>query len=92
MLEPVQTGFYDRLALANEAEGERVTVDCHLEFYGMSGKEQYSLGPWVITELKQAIRSRRSPCFQWARTHGIRSTSFRSSTSTGRAVMQITSR
>jgi len=75
-LKHVQTGLYDRLALANEAWGERVTVDCHLEFQDAERRRHYSLGSWVIIELKQAERSRKSPCFQWARKHGIRATSF----------------
>ena len=75
-LKHVQTGLYDRLALANEAEGERVTIDCNLEFHDIALKQHCSLGPWVVIELKQAQRSRLGPCFQWAREHGIRSTSF----------------
>jgi hypothetical protein len=75
-LEPVQTGGYRRVALANEARGERLTIDFNLSFEDERSGIRHALGPWAIVELKQDVMRRNSVFFSWARKQGIRELSF----------------
>ncbi len=75
-LEPVQTGVYRRVALANEVRGERLTIDFNLSFKDERDGVQHALGPWAIVELKQDHLNRDSAFFSWARRHGVRQLPF----------------
>ncbi|MGB0848736.1 MAG: polyphosphate polymerase domain-containing protein [Thiolinea sp.] len=73
----VQQGGYHRMALANESEGERLTIDINLSFsdvrrhYG-----RWELPNQIIVELKQEKRDRRSPFYCWAKQRRFRPLSF----------------
>jgi hypothetical protein len=75
-LEPVQTGVYQRVALANEAKGERLTIDFQLSFTDERDGAHHALGPWAIVEVKQDLMNRDSAFFAWAKRHGVRELSF----------------
>ena len=75
-LNAVQTGRYKRLALANEARGERLTIDCNLSFRDELSGSYYQLGPWVVVEVKQDVMDRQSAFFAWADKQGLREVSF----------------
>lgn len=75
-LQPVQTGTYRRVALANEQKGERLTIDFNLSFKDENKSSQFSMGPWVIVEVKQHKLNRHSGFFSWAKKNAVRKTSF----------------
>lgn len=75
-LEPVQTGAYRRVALANEAKGERLTIDFNLSFTDERDGTHHALGPWVIVEVKQDRLNRDSAFFSWAKRHGLKELAF----------------
>ncbi|MDC0434139.1 polyphosphate polymerase domain-containing protein [bacterium] len=75
-LNAVQTGRYKRLALANEACGERLTIDCNLSFRDEYSGSYYQLGSWVVVEVKQDVMDRQSAFFAWADKQGLREISF----------------
>ena len=76
-LIPLQQGSYKRIALANELEGERLTLDFDLSFsrYGEEDTEQ-NLGALFIAELKQPRLHRNTPFVQLMRSWNIRSGNF----------------
>lgn len=76
MLQPVQTGTYRRVALANEERGERLTIDFNLRFLNERDGNHHALGPWAIAELKQDRLNRKSAYFSWARRHAVRALPF----------------
>ena len=71
-LRVVQRGAYRRVALADPARGERLTVDRDLVFVGAAAGRTVALGPWAVIELKQARRDGASPFLRWARARGVR--------------------
>jgi len=76
MYKPSQTGSYMRIALANEAKNERITIDVNLIFNDINKKRSYALGPWIVVEVKQSRQNRESRFFKWAQRHGIRKSKF----------------
>ena len=76
LLEAVQSGTYQRIALASEARGERLTIDCNISFQNTASGIRHDIGPWVIAELKQNVIDRHSAIHDWARAHNIRSVPF----------------
>lgn len=75
-LQAVQTGTYQRVALANERKGERLTIDFNLAFQDKTNASNFSLGPWVVVEVKQHKLNRNSAFFSWAKNNAVRKTSF----------------
>ena len=75
-LEPVQIGTYERIALANEAEAERITIDLNLAFEDNYTGNRHAIGDWVVVEVKQNEFNRHAPFFVWARERGLRKCSF----------------
>ena len=75
-LQAVQTGTYQRVALANEIIGERLTIDFNLAFKDEINNSRFLLGPWVVVELKQHRLNRNSAFFAWAKKNAVRKTSF----------------
>lgn len=76
-LVKVQLSGYQRIALANEEKGERLTIDLNLDFNDTHRhKSHWNIGPWIVVELKQGNHNRRSAFFQWAKLHRIRPCSF----------------
>ena len=63
-LQLSQQGGYQRIALANEAQAERLTLDFNLWFNAEEGGEKVSHPHFFIAELKQAKRSKHSPFYQ----------------------------
>ena len=59
-----QQGGYQRIALANEASAERLTLDFNLWYQADKNSEKINLPGFFIAELKQQKRSKRSPFFQ----------------------------
>lgn len=76
-LVPVQVGSYRRLALANEASGERVTIDLGLCYARPTEHGQpLTLDRVAIIEIKQGRFNRNSPTIVHLQRHGFRPTSF----------------
>ncbi len=75
-LAPTQIGTYTRIALANEAAGERVTIDADLAIQDLKTGNMHEVGDWVIVEVKQGEFNRHAPFFGWARQQGLRRCSF----------------
>lgn len=77
-LQPSLINKYQRVALASERRGERLTLDLNLQHRVLQGSKQSmsSLPSVVIAELKQAKVDRRSPFFRLVRELGIRSSAF----------------
>ena len=63
-LSESQHGGYRRIALANEAIPERLTLDFDLWYQSASGGKRIELNGFFIAELKQRKRSKSSPFFQ----------------------------
>lgn len=59
-----QQSGYKRIALANEAEAERLTLDFDLWYQGMDANNKVKLPGFFIAELKQSKKSKRSPFYQ----------------------------
>ncbi len=75
-LEPSQWGSYQRIALANESCGERLTLDLGLMFQSVDGARQVDLPGFFIAELKQFKHDLTSPfALEMARL-GIRASKF----------------
>jgi hypothetical protein len=75
-LEPTQQGTYQRIALANEAEGERLTLDLNLNFQTADKQAYIQLPKFFIAELKQNKYNLRSPFALLMNSLGIRSSKF----------------
>ncbi len=63
-LDISQQGGYKRIALANEAEAERLTLDFDLWFQNRRGGNKVKLPGFFIAELKQKKKSKCSPFYQ----------------------------
>ncbi|MEH6346283.1 MAG: polyphosphate polymerase domain-containing protein [Bermanella sp.] len=75
-LEASQWGSYQRIALANETCGERLTLDLGLMFRSIDGARQVELPQFFIAELKQFKHDLTSPfALEMARL-GIRASKF----------------
>lgn len=80
-LQAVQNGGYHRVALANEAAAERITIDIGVYFTDLPNLDadvntRKPIGDFVIAELKQAKMNRKSPFYQLMREQGFRKLSF----------------
>lgn len=75
-LDICQQGGYQRIALANEAIAERLTLDFNLWYQDRRGNHKVTLPGFFIAELKQAKKSKRSPFYQIMSANNIFPTSF----------------
>lgn len=75
-LDISQQGGYKRIALANEAEAERLTLDFDLWYQDRRGNNNVKLPNFFIAELKQNKKSKRSPFYQLMSANNIFPTAF----------------
>jgi hypothetical protein len=75
-LDISQQGGYKRIALANEAQAERLTLDFDLWYQDRRGNNNIKLPGFFIAELKQNKKSKRSPFYQLMSANHIFPTSF----------------
>lgn len=75
-LDVSQQGGYKRIALANEAQAERLTLDFDLWYQDSRGNNNVKLPGFFIAELKQNKKSKRSPFYQMMSANNIFPTSF----------------
>jgi len=75
-LDICQQSGYQRIALANEAQAERLTLDFDLWYKNSSGNTKINLPGFFIAELKQNKKSKRSPFYQLMSANNIFPTSF----------------
>lgn len=66
-----QQSGYKRIALANEAAAERLTLDFGLWYQGINAKNKVKLPGFFIAELKQKKKSKRSPFYQMMSANNI---------------------
>ncbi len=70
-LQVNQHSGYRRIALANEAQAERLTIDFNLWYQHNQSTEKLTLPGFFIAELKQAKKSKRSPFYQLMSANNI---------------------
>ena len=76
-LQPILKNSYQRIALASEERGERLTIDLNLSNQSLSEQPNQQLRTdFAIVELKQARADRNSPFVSLARKFGLRPSSF----------------
>lgn len=76
-LHPTLMTSYNRITLADENRGERLTIDFDLKNQSLvRGKRLRNIGEVAIFELKQSRIDRRSPFFELIKSRGIRSGNF----------------
>ncbi len=75
-LKIAQQGGYDRIALANELCGERLTLDMNLTFQSMTGSKSVYFPQFFIAELKQNKHDLSSPFAMEMSKMGIRPNKF----------------
>lgn len=76
-LKPCLHNRYERIALASESRGERLTIDiCLRNSVAGSNAPEEQLHDVAIAELKQARLNRSSPFYRLARELGIRPSGF----------------
>ncbi|MCT7940367.1 polyphosphate polymerase domain-containing protein [Shewanella holmiensis] len=75
-LQVNQHSGYQRIALANEAQAERLTIDFNLWYQHHQSTEKLTLPGFFIAELKQAKKSKRSPFYQLMSANNIFPLSF----------------
>ncbi|MBU2882740.1 polyphosphate polymerase domain-containing protein [Psychrosphaera sp. B3R10] len=75
-LEIIQRGGYQRIALANEQQAERLTLDFNLWYLSTDGTKRVELPGFFIAELKQQKISKHSPFYQLMSSNNIAPTSF----------------
>ena len=75
-LKASQWGGYERIALANEKCGERLTLDMNLTFQSMDESTRVSFPKFFIAELKQNKHDLQSPFAQEMSKMGIRPNKF----------------
>jgi hypothetical protein len=79
-LQPTQLGAYQRISLADEASGERLTLDLNLNFQsvdkGVETGASVHLDKLFVAELKQSRHSMDSPFVRLMSRWGIRPNSF----------------
>ena len=66
-----QQSGYKRIALANEIEAERLTLDFDLWFQSSYSDKKIKLPNFFIAELKQSKKSKRSPFYQMMSANNI---------------------
>ena len=66
-----QQSGYRRIALANEAEAERLTLDFDLWYQNINASNKVKLPGFFIAELKQKKKSKRSPFYQMMSANNI---------------------
>ncbi len=75
-LQASQWGSYQRIALANESAGERLTLDLNLSFSSMDSVRRVCLPDFFIAELKQNKHDLQSPFAREMARLGIRPKKF----------------
>lgn len=70
-LDVSQQSGYKRIALANEAAAERLTLDFDLWYQAVKSKNKVKLPGFFIAELKQAKKSKNSPFYQMMSANNI---------------------
>jgi hypothetical protein len=70
-LDISQQSGYQRIALANEAQAERLTLDFDLWYQNRRGNNKVTLPGFFIAELKQVKKSKRSPFYQLMSANNI---------------------
>lgn len=75
-LDVRQQGGYKRIALANEAQAERLTLDFDLWYQDRRGSNKVKLPEFFIAELKQNKKSKQSPFYQLMSANNIFPTAF----------------
>lgn len=75
-LDISQQSGYQRIALANEAQAERLTLDFDLWYQNRRGNKHVKLPGFFIAELKQHKKSKRSPFYQLMSANHIFPTTF----------------
>jgi hypothetical protein len=75
-LKSAQWGSYERIALASEACGERLTLDLNLTFQSVDTLDSMSFPQFFIAELKQGEHNLNSPFAKEMSRLGIRATKF----------------
>ena len=75
-LDKTQLGQYDRIALANEKRGERITIDMNLAFSTVDSRTNITLPRVAIIEVKQQKIDRSSLLFKQVKSLGYRPLSF----------------
>jgi len=75
-LAVVQQSGYKRVALANEAKAERLTLDFDLWYNNLEGNNKVALPGFFIAELKQSKKSKNSPFYQLMTKHHVFPASF----------------
>ena len=75
-LDVRQQGGYKRIALANEAQAERLTLDFDLWYQDRRGCNNVKLPEFFIAELKQNKKSKQSPFYQLMSANNIFPISF----------------
>lgn len=76
VVSAVQDSSYRRISLANESEGERLTIDLNLKYADNKTKKVYYLGEWIVVEVKQQNLNRHSAFYRWAKASEFRPCSF----------------
>lgn len=71
-----QWGSYERIALANEACGERLTLDMNVRFKSVYDEGEVRFSDFVVAELKQNKHSANSPFVDEMSRLGIRPSKF----------------
>lgn len=72
----VQNCNYQRISLANEQLGERVTIDLNTEFTDLQTNKAITLDSICIVELKQQKLNLSSPLYRVLKNIGLRPSSF----------------
>ena len=67
---------YDRVALASEATGERLTIDFNISFRDLHSQHRVVVADLVVVELKQNTLNWSSTLFKVFRRHKLRPCSF----------------
>ena len=75
-LKPQQSCSYKRIALANEAAGERITIDFDLRFSRYQSDKIRRITDYFIVEVKQLKKDKSSPFLQMMESLSIRPSSF----------------
>lgn len=75
-LQPSQISAYQRICLANQSLGERITIDTNPSFTAPDSGSKVILDDAIIVEIKQRRIDRQSPFYRLVRSLGLRPQSF----------------